>query len=57
MQFMLSLMEKYPGKVVQLGQKTVGMDAGALLGMPTVYIDDSVSEDDRMQKWVKGVPN
>lgn len=38
--FLAALMQRYPGNIVQLGQKTGGMDHGALLGMPTLYIED-----------------
>ena len=41
-------------KVVQIGQKTGGMDSAALLGMPTVYIEDTRSSSlYRMKKWAE----
>ena len=55
--FMLALMQKYPGKLFQIGQKTGGMDAGAIAGMPTLYIEDEDSgTKTRMKKWVGTVP-
>jgi hypothetical protein len=40
--------------VVQVGQKTGGMDNAALIGIPTVYIEDEGSpQGARMQKWSK----
>ena len=39
-------------QVVQVGQKTGGMDNAALLGLPTVYIEDADSSAiARMRKW------
>ncbi|THG95246.1 hypothetical protein EW026_g6372 [Hermanssonia centrifuga] len=38
--------------IVQIGQKTGGMDNAALVGVPTVYIEDVQSRSlARMQKW------
>ncbi|KAF2738958.1 hypothetical protein EJ04DRAFT_549490 [Polyplosphaeria fusca] len=38
--------------VVQVGQKTGGMDNAALVGIPTIYIEDKRSPtSDRMKKW------
>ena len=55
--FMFALMQKYPGKLFQIGQKTGGMDAGAMVGIPTLYIEDSGSwSNARMQTWVGRVP-
>jgi hypothetical protein len=43
--------------VVQIGQKTGGMDAAALIGTPTVYIEDDGSFSIfRMQKWANCMP-
>jgi hypothetical protein len=42
--------------VVQVGQKTGGMDNAALIGIPTVYIEDKGSpQSARMQKWSNGM--
>ena len=55
--FMLALMQKYPGKLFQMGQKTGGMDAGAMAGIPTLYIEDEGSgPKTRMVSWVGSVP-
>ena len=55
--FMLALMQRYPGKLFQIGQKTGGMDAGAMARIPTVYIEDIGSgTKTRMQSWVGSVP-
>ena len=55
--FMLALMQKYPGKLFQMGQKTGGMDAGAIAGIPTLYIEDEGSgTKTRMGRWVGNVP-
>ena len=53
--FFLSLMEKYPGRLYQIGQKTGGMDGAALLGIPTVYLEPTGSGAiERMKKWSNG---
>jgi hypothetical protein len=53
--FFLALMEKYPGRLYQIGQKTGGMDGGALLGIPTIYLEHKNSPQlRRMQKWSNG---
>lgn len=53
--FFLALMQRYPGKIVQMGQKTGGMDAAAQVGMPTLYIEDINSPTiKRMAKWTNG---
>ena len=53
--FFLALMEKYPGRVYQIGQKTGGMDGAALLGIPTIYLEPKSSAAiERMQKWSDG---
>lgn len=53
--FFLSLMEKYPGRLYQIGQKTGGMDGAALLGIPTVYLEPTGSgATARMKKWSDG---
>ena len=50
-------MERYQGKIVQMGQKSGAMDMAALIGMPTIYIEHKTSKAvDRMQKWTKSVP-
>lgn len=55
--FMLALMQKYPGKLFQMGQKSGGMDAGAMAGIPTLYIEDEGSgTKTRMARWVGSVP-
>jgi hypothetical protein len=44
--------------VVQVGQKTGGMDNAALVGMRTVYLEDADSPQRfRMQKWVDAMPH
>ena len=53
--FFLALMEKYPGRVYQIGQKTGGMDGAALLGIPTIYLEPKGSAAiERMKKWSDG---
>jgi hypothetical protein len=53
--FFLALMEKYPGRLYQLGQKTGGMDGAALLGIPTLYLEHAKSNAiKRMEKWSDG---
>jgi hypothetical protein len=53
--FFLALMEKYPGRLYQLGQKTGGMDGAALLGIPTLYLEHANSNAiGRMRKWSNG---
>ncbi|KAF2802048.1 uncharacterized protein BDZ99DRAFT_469094, partial [Mytilinidion resinicola] len=53
--FFLALMEKYPGRVYQIGQKTGGMDGAALLGIPTIYLEHNGSAAiKRMAKWTNG---
>jgi hypothetical protein len=53
--FFLALMEKYPGRLYQLGQKTGGMDGAALLGIPTLYLEPTTSNAiGRMKKWSNG---
>ena len=53
--FFLALMEKYPGRVYQIGQKTGGMDGAALLGIPTIYLEPKGSAAiQRMKKWSDG---
>ncbi|EIN09112.1 hypothetical protein PUNSTDRAFT_134279 [Punctularia strigosozonata HHB-11173 SS5] len=43
--------------VIQVGQKTGGMDAAALVGMRTVYIEAKDSHAiQRMEKWTKTMP-
>ena len=55
--FFLAMLERYPGKVYQMGQKTGGIDAAALVGMPTLYIEDEGSGTrTRMETWTKSVP-
>lgn len=55
--FFLALMERYTGKIIQMGQKTGGMDASALVGMPTLYIEDEDSPTkSRMAQWTHDVP-
>jgi hypothetical protein len=55
--FFLALKEKFPGDIVQLGQKSGGMDAAALLGIPTIYIEDKKSPNpERMKEWINTVP-
>ena len=55
--FMLALMQKYPGKLFQMGQKTGAMDAGAMVGIPTLYIEDEGSgTKTRMGSWITKVP-
>ena len=50
--FFLALMEKYPGRVYQIGQKTGAMDGPALLGIPTIYLEHKGSPSiERMKKW------
>ncbi|KIX99582.1 uncharacterized protein Z520_05158 [Fonsecaea multimorphosa CBS 102226] len=47
-----ALMERYPGNLYQLGQKTGGMDHAALIGMPTLYIEeDGGISGGRMRPW------
>jgi hypothetical protein len=54
--FLLALMKQYPGRLFQMGQKTGGMDAGALVGIPTLYIEDKGSPSiDRMRSWTEDV--
>ncbi len=56
--FFLALMEKYPGRVYQVGQKTGGMDGAALLGIPTIYLEPQGSYAiERMKKWSDNVPD
>jgi hypothetical protein len=44
--------------VVQLGQKTGGMDGAALVGVRTIYLEDAASESrDRMKKWTDVMPH
>ncbi|KAK7452780.1 hypothetical protein VKT23_012183 [Stygiomarasmius scandens] len=48
----VALLRNY--KIVQVGQKTGGMDNAALVGIPTVYIEDTVSLElsgGRMKRW------
>ena len=53
--FFLALMEKYPGRLYQIGQKTGGMDGAALLGIPTIYLEPKGSAAiKRMEKWSDG---
>ncbi|PVF93294.1 hypothetical protein CPB86DRAFT_790291 [Serendipita vermifera] len=55
--FFLALLEACPGKIIQIGQKTGGMDSAALLGMPTIYIEDKRSPTaTRMVRWIGSVP-
>ena len=55
--FFLALMQTYPGRLYQIGQKTGGMDCAALLGVPTLYLEHKASHSfHRMQKWVDKVP-
>jgi hypothetical protein len=55
--FFLGLSQRYPKKIMQMGQKTGGMDSAALMGIPTLYIEDKESPSrERMLKWVKSVP-
>lgn len=55
--FFLALMQQYPGRLYQIGQKTGGMDGAALLGIPTIYIEcDSINPGARMSGWVDKVP-
>ena len=55
--FMMALMSKYRGNLYQIGQKTGGMDAGAMAGMPTLYIEDQGSPTKtRMETWTTRVP-
>ncbi|PVG03819.1 hypothetical protein CPB86DRAFT_848840 [Serendipita vermifera] len=55
--FFLAMMQRYPGKLIQIGQKTGGMDAAALVGIPTVYIEDKRSPTtERMERWTETVP-
>ena len=55
--FFLALMEHYPGRLYQIGQKTGAMDAAALVGIPTVYIEDVDSPaSGRMENWINAVP-
>ena len=50
---MLALMQRYPGKLFQIGQKKGGIDAGAMAGIPTLYIKDIGSgTKTRIQRWV-----
>ena len=52
--FFAALMERYPGRLYQIGQKTGAMDFPALLGIPTVYIEDSqipTTATGRMRRW------
>jgi len=51
--FFLDLMKLYPERLYQIGQKTGAMDGGALLGIPTVYIEwGSNNVKARMKDWV-----
>ena len=55
--FFLALMERYPGRLYQIGQKTGAIDAAALVGIPTLYIEDKDSPaSSRMENWTKKVP-
>ncbi|EXJ64843.1 hypothetical protein A1O7_01181 [Cladophialophora yegresii CBS 114405] len=55
--FLLALMKRYPGSLYQLGQKTGAMDAGALGGIPTLYIEHESSPTfKRMLPWVETIP-
>ena len=50
-------MARYPGRLYQIGQKTGAMDAAALVGIPTVYIEDEGSPaKGRMANWIGAVP-
>jgi hypothetical protein len=52
--FYYYLMKHFPGGVVQMGQKSGGMDIAALIGMPTLYIEDENSGNNfRMVEWNK----
>ena len=54
--FFAALMERYPGNLYQIGQKTGAMDFPALLGVPTIYIEDSrisTTATGRMRNWTK----
>ena len=54
--FFAALMERYPGRLYQIGQKTGAMDFPALLGIPTIYIEDSkisTAATGRMRQWTK----
>lgn len=47
-------MQRYSGNLYQIGQKTGAMDFLALLGVPTIYIEDSqipTTATVRMRKW------
>ncbi|WP_067974692.1 hypothetical protein [Nocardiopsis trehalosi] len=44
--------------VIQVGQKTGGMDNAALVGLRTVYLEDSGSpQRERMRKWARTFPD
>ena len=55
--FFLPLLERYPGRLYQIGQKTGAMDAAVLVGIPTGYIEDVDSPaKGRMKYWTNKVP-
>ena len=55
--FFLALMEHYPGRLYQIGQKIGAMDAAALVGIPTVYTEDVDSPaSGRIENWIGAVP-
>jgi hypothetical protein len=52
--FFAALMQRYPGRLYQIGQKTGAMDYMALLGVPTIYIEDAkipTAASKRMLTW------
>ncbi|PVG03754.1 hypothetical protein CPB86DRAFT_793166 [Serendipita vermifera] len=57
MSFFIALLHWFEGRIVQMGQKTGAMDAAALLGMPTLFIEEDESPNfKRMEKWLGSVP-
>lgn len=54
--YLVTLMKLFQNRIVQIGQKTGGMDTAALLGIPTIYIEHEGSlTKDRMIMWEKNM--
>lgn len=55
--FFKQLKECYPNALYQIGQKTGAMDIGALMGIPTLYLEKKADSDGaRMKIWAENLP-